>query len=278
MTHLLHLLHRSRLKYAVLPCFFFLFSLGSTLGQGGGWTSGLLRGYFKVESRFFGSDVFFDQGGHRTEIPYMGAWMQSVYAQFGLLDRLDVNAYVPAFVYLYQDATSMQAGKSEKGLGDLRIGAKYHVLQQGPAAFSLGLQLGVPTSRLGEKDLAHAYRLSTGNGDFNTTFYGDIGLGLGTVYLAAGASYAVRGRGFVNELNSYVLGGMSIAERFFLKAEAYFINPLKKASNNAAYITYGGEVGHAFGPLNVSIGFSHITRATYTLSGASLFGGLAYTL
>ena len=259
--------------------------------QGGGWTSGLLGGYFKLEQRALLAEDFFDKDGNIVSIPRTGLLTTSFYGQFGVLDRLDVNVYVPLFVYNYQLGNSLtNLSKGSKGnIGDIKAGLKYGIIRDKPLVLSVGLRLDLPTGDKGAEDALDIKRFQTGDGEFNQWIHADLGLSLWPVpaYVSAGVAFNNRNSSFSDEFNWYLSSGVSLFKIISVKAEVAGLYALGNGAvenpeqlygtflNNSSYLSYGAEVSWRFLPkTGFSLGTDLASSGENILAGPSIYASL----
>lgn len=270
--------------------------LGSMYGlwaQGGGWTSGHFKGFFKIEERLLVATDFYDKEGTVVPIPNTGILTTSFYGQFGILKKWDVIAYVPLLVYNYQDKGSTalaQVENLEKGskasLGDLRVGLKYGIIQNKPLVLSVGMQIGLPTDS-SPKDAMQ--RFQVGDRDFNQTLYADLGLSLWPVpaYTSAGLSFRNRNQSLSDDFRWYINGGISLLKVLAVKAEVSGLYSMQNGTkinpdelygtflNNTEYLAYGAELSWGLLPkLGLSVGVDLAAGGKNILAAPALYGSL----
>ena len=259
--------------------------VANLLAQGGGWTSGFARGYFKIEQRVLFAEQFFDKEGMLIDVPRTSLSTTSFYGQFGILDRLDVNAYIPFLSINKQDAfreggASLEEA-SETNIGNITLGLKYGILNGDILALSVGARFDMATSG----DPKEMLRLQTGTEDFQQALHTDIGISFWPAYAAAGVAFNNRNEGFADEFKWYVSGGVSLLV-FSVHAHVSGINALGNATrsgnpdqlystflNNKSYLAYGGSIDWNILPiLGVSIGTDLAAGGENILAGPSIYG------
>lgn len=147
---------------------FGLYLMSFQLFAGGGWVYGKHKGYVKIAQNMIRSPYFFDTDGKIIDIPTISLYTTSLYAEYGLIDHLNVIAYVPFFVRATQNQEVFrQSGLVNEGyelnsFGDTNIGMKYGFNQQGAVVWAASVIFGLP---LGQSEPEGS--LQTGDGEFN---------------------------------------------------------------------------------------------------------------
>ena len=171
---------------------------------GQGWVQPDGGHYLKVGVHMTRATAYFERGGNEIDIPTLSDYVFNVYGEYGLTRRVTVIAYIPLVerITLARQVGSSSGfeffpGDSATGLADLEVGARYGVVQDGPAVLSAGFTLGLPT---GDDDQEHG--LVTGDGEFNQVVYVGAGYSFWPVplYITGSAGYNARHRGFSDEL------------------------------------------------------------------------------
>jgi len=151
---------------------FVLLSLPLLSHGGGGWTLKKNTAYYKVSQWWIVASQHFTGTGQIDPNATNGIYNTSLYAEYGLSDRLTGILYLPFFSRNVRNAQVsstngmvIREGEAINGIGDSEIGFKYRISKDdSPFAFSATLQFGIP---LGENSGGSDGSLQTGDGEFN---------------------------------------------------------------------------------------------------------------
>lgn len=134
---------------------------------GGGWTKSKGTGYFKLTHWWLNSAKHYTTGGNQDVNANAGIYNTSLFAEYGITDRVTGILYFPFVSKATNDANSTLsvAEGSVSGIGDTDIGIKYGLNKPGsPFVFAGSLILGLP---LGDDSGGPSGILRTGDGEFN---------------------------------------------------------------------------------------------------------------
>ncbi len=178
------------------------FLLSFNAQAGGGWPQKKGHGFFKVGFWWLKSDRYFAPSGDILDIATAGVYNTSIYAEYGLTDRLTATVYFPFFsrTTLNEQVSGatgevLQAGDAVNSIGDTDISIKYGILQNTPIVVSASLTLGLP---FGNEAGGDTQVLQTGDGEFNQM----LSIEASRSFSAIGA-YATALVGFNNRTNSF---------------------------------------------------------------------------
>ncbi len=139
---------------------------------GGGWTKKKGTGYYKLTQWWVISDKHYTSTGGTDPNVTTGIFNTSLYAEYGITDKLTGMLYFPFFSRTYHNdivsATTGQVtteGQSLNSIGDTDIGVKYGISKPGSQfVFAGSFFLGIP---LGNDSGGPDGSLQTGDGEFN---------------------------------------------------------------------------------------------------------------
>jgi hypothetical protein len=142
----------------------------SEVQAGGGWVYGKNKGYVKIAQNVIRSAYFFDGTGEVIDIPTISLYTSSIYAEYGLTDKLTAVVYVPIFVRSTLNAIEFQQsgntieGDAVSSFGDTNIGFKCGIFQSKSIVVAASITFGLP---LGSSEVTNESVLQTGDGEFN---------------------------------------------------------------------------------------------------------------
>jgi len=153
-------------KIVVIP----LFLLFLSAQAGGGWTYVKGKGFVKVSQNAIYSDRFYNPDGEIIDITTIGYYATSIYAEYGLTDRLTAIAYVPFFTRNTLNKTRFRfsgmeiPGDEFNSFGDMDLSLQYGFLKSSTWVGSVRVLFGIPT---GEPQGGDTGILQSGDGEFN---------------------------------------------------------------------------------------------------------------
>jgi protein XagA len=188
-----------------LLCLFFDFDQAAATG----WPQPKGHGFYKLDfysiraRRFFSDDrQVYDINGAGT---LFGAYTTSLYAEYGLTNRLTAVAYVPFFVRNTVNegvgaitGEVLQPGLEHNNIGDIDLSLKYLLWKKNRFVLSSTLMLGLPTGNSNQPNL-----LYTGDGEFNQFLRLDWGYGANRWYATGYVGLNNRTNNFSEELRYF---------------------------------------------------------------------------
>jgi len=259
----------------IIITFIIISILPLTMLAGGGWPQAKGKAYIKLSEWWTTSDKHYTDVGLIDPNVTLGIYNTSIYAEYGITNRITGTLYFPFFSRaLINNTVSsttgeiLNAGDAINGLGDTDISLKYGITAAGsPIAVSASVLFGIPLGNdLGGKD----NNLQTGDGEFNQLLQLDAGSGFNLAGLSAYTNvhfgYNNRTSGFSDELRYGVEVGIATFD-----SKLWFIGRLNRVdsrkngtlgnnstgtsifSNNAEYTCLGAEVSYK---INEKLGFS----------------------
>ncbi len=187
-----------KIIFGIILCLPFL-----TLG-GGGWAQDQGAGFFKLGQNIIVGTQYFTPDGSIEPITTISLYTSSIYAEYGITNRITGIVYFPFFVRstLNEERNSsgqiITRGDSFNSLGDTDVSIKYGITKGKRIALSATLTLGLP---LGKTDGGETRILQSGDGEFNQMISLDAGTGFGNgIYANANLGYNNRTKKFSNEL------------------------------------------------------------------------------
>ncbi|MEL6720832.1 MAG: hypothetical protein AAFP82_19165, partial [Bacteroidota bacterium] len=147
-------------------------SLFSTsIFAGGPWPKKQGTGFYKIAQSWILADQHFTDQGLLDPNTTFGTFTTSIYAEYGLTDRLTGIVYAPLFVRsLFYNTISgttgdlLQAGEAINATGDVDVALQYGLLMDKAVSLSASVYLGFPT---GKATGGSEGNLQTGDGEFN---------------------------------------------------------------------------------------------------------------
>lgn len=246
-----------------------------TVFAGGGWPQPKGKAYIKLSEWWTTSDKHYTDVGLIDPNVTLGIFNTSIYAEYGITNRITGTIYFPFFSRaLINNTVSsttneiLNAGDAINSIGDTDISLKYGITSSGsPIAVSASVLFGLPLGNdLGGKD----QNLQTGDGEFNQLFQIDAGSGfnLGSLSAYANVHFGFNNRtsGFSDELRYGVEAGIStLNSKLWLIGRLNRVDSRKNGtlgnnstgtsifSNNAEYTSLGAEVSYK---INDKVGLS----------------------
>lgn len=137
---------------------------------GGGWPLGKKKTYLKLGQNAIVSPYYYSPSGEVIDIRTTSLFSTSLYAEYGLSDRLTAVLYLPFFVRAtlnevrYRQSGRVDEGEMLNAFGDTDISLKYSLVKDKPIVVSATVLLGLP---LGETSGGASGILQSGDGEFN---------------------------------------------------------------------------------------------------------------
>lgn len=225
---------------------------------GGGWPQKKGHGFFKIGFWWLNSDRYYAPNGDLLDIATAGVYTSSIYAEYGITDRLTGIVYFPFFsrATLNEQVSGatgelLQAGDAVSSLGDTDITLKYGLLHNTPIVLSASLTLGLP---LGNDAGGDTGVLQTGDGEFNQMLSLEASKSFSSIgaYATALIAYNNRTKGFSDEFRYGIEAGVTV-KSFTLVGRLYSVNSLENGndkeapsngifSNNIEYTSFSPEI------------------------------------
>lgn len=262
----------------------------------GPWPQPKGKGYFKFYEWWTSFDEHYTSNGELDPNATLGLYNTSIYAEYGLSDRLTGVINLPLFsratINTQLSGTRGNVildGDAINGLGDTDVSLRYALNKPGstfPVAATL--TLGLP---LGEDAGGEQGNLQTGDGEFNQMISLSSGLSLDfggetSGYASANIGFNNRTQGFSDEFRFGLEAGVGLLDRrlwfigrmigseSLMNGETAASNPTTSIfSNNAEYLSLGGEVNfYVADKLGISAGVAT------ALSGRVIAAAPAFTI
>lgn len=258
---------------------------------GGGWVNPKGKGFFKLSEWWVVSTKHYTIGGETDPNVTTGLFNTSLYAEYGISDKVDAIVYFPFFSRTYSNevlsgtnGTVISPNQSVNALGDIDIGVKYGLIRDSKFVLSATLMLGIP---LGVDDGGINGTLQTGDGEFNQLITADLStsksFGQLNTFYSASIGFNNRSKGFADELRyGFELGGS--LKKFtaivrLLRVESLEnqgfqeTNAVTVFASNTEYFSYTYELIYDF---NEKFGISANTGKAF--SGRLIFANPTYSV
>ncbi|QSE98274.1 hypothetical protein [Fulvivirga lutea] len=203
-----------------------LISVGSIQAQSG-WTKKKGEYFLKLNYTTGSSDKYFTINGDELTTAEFTQSNASLYAEYGLTDKITLLAHGPIF-----RTQKFETTETISAIGDLPIGLKYSLLQ-GAIPLSIGLVVDIPLAKAdnfaNNKEIANTrINLPTGDGEWNyrLTLAASHSFYPTPVYVSAYSTYNYRteyeNTSFSDQLIAGVEGGVNIANKVWLSLSVQF--------------------------------------------------------
>lgn len=215
----------------------------------GGWPQPKGKGYFKLSEWWMIADKHYTDTGLKDPNITSGLFTTSLYAEYGLSNRITGIVYFPVFSRNYFNnqisgttGETLKSGEAINSIGDPNVGVKIGLTpaDRGIVLSSI-LTLGLP---LGESAGGVDGALQTGDGEFNQMLQMELGFGLGSgsspSYGKVTSGFNNRTKGFSDEFRLHVeLGKNLFNNRVWLIGRLNMIESLKNGKDASQVITSG---------------------------------------
>ncbi len=243
-------------QLAFLLCFLFCGSLSA-----GPWPQPKGKGYFKLYEWWLRFDEHYTSTGELDPNATLGLYNTSLYAAYGLTDRLTGVINLP--FYSRNEINNQISGtrgnvifpgEAIGGLGDTDVSLRYALNKPGSTIpLAVSLTLGLP---FGEDAGGTQENLQTGDGEFNQLLQFSAGKSLtDNLYATVSLGFNNRTNGFSDEFRYgleagyglanrkvWLIGRLTASESLMNGETAATISSTSIFSNNAEYLSLGGEI------------------------------------
>ncbi|MTB50943.1 hypothetical protein [Lewinella sp. W8] len=274
----------------------FAFLLTSPALSAGPWPPGKGKGYYKLYEWWIRFDEHYSSTGELDPNATIGLYNTTIFATHGFSDRLTGVMNLP----LFSRSTINNQVSGTRGniivpgdeintIGDAELGIRYALSSPGAKwPVAVGLTLGLP---LGEAAGGELGNLQTGDGEFNQLIYAETGTSVQlskSTQLYSSVMLGVNNRsgGFSDEFRYgmdvgvglsgsklWIIGRLQGSESFFNGETAETTTSTSIFSNNAEYLSLGGEINYY---LTDRLGLS--AGAATAISGRIIAAAPAFSL
>lgn len=266
-------------------------SLLPTSLRAGGWTQEEEKGYYKIDLRVLRAGANYDSTGEKRSIATYSDYTIGFYGEYGISNGLTAIVAIPFYKRVtinrqvgQPSGLEITPGASGSGIGDVEMGLRFGIAQEGPTVLAAAIQFGLP---LGDPNLAPG--ISTGDGEFNQIVSLQAGHSFYPLpmYAAADIGLNNRSKGFADQVMYGGEVGYSFGTTATLIARARGVASLGNGSasigspglfsNNQRYLSFGTEALYmATSDVGISVGVESATLARNTLSAPTFSIGIFY--
>ncbi|MEL6338426.1 MAG: hypothetical protein AAFP04_02845 [Myxococcota bacterium] len=258
------------------------------IAHAGAWTQQDGGGYLKLSTRIVRADSFYNPEGNSIDVATLGDTAFSLYAEYGLFDRLTLVGNLPVRRLTLNrqegELTGVELfpGDSSTTLGDGELGARIALARWGSSVFSTQVTVGIP---VGDTDQENGLVTGDGEADVRAELLLGHSFSRVPIYVSASTGYAQRFEGFSNEFRYGLEAGYRFGDWGLLVLRANGIESLKNIetavgaeieanlfANNASFLAIGPEFSFAFGG-----GFGASIAAEGVVFGENVFDAPAFT-
>lgn len=241
---------------------------------GGGWTRPAGHGYAKVGLSLANTTRYHPLAGGTISTAQFRQQVYSLYAEYGLTNRLEATLNFPFF----RRATFPDTSPGQ-GVGDPEFGLRYGVLTgKWPLAVQVAAQapLGDPNRRgIYQNDPTNFVFLPTGNGQWNIWTRAALSHTLGTLpaFVTLEASYNFRTGGFTNQYSFGAQAGYKFFDKLWLTANVRTLANVRPP-NPAKLANIGLGEGVAYSAASLGASYAVTKHFAATADVAAGFGKL----
>ncbi|MFC6224601.1 hypothetical protein ACFP2F_15230 [Hymenobacter artigasi] len=265
-----HLRYASRLAGVAIT----LLLAAAPAWAGGGWTRQKGHGYAKVGLTLANTSKYHPLAGGIINTAQFQQQVYSLYAEYGLTNRLEATLNFPFFRRATFPSTS-----PGQGVGDPEFGLRYGVLTgKWPLAVQVAAQapLGNPNAvGIVNNDPANFVYLPTGNGQWNIWTRAALSHTLGTLpaFITLEAGYNFRTAGFTNQYSYGAQLGYKFFDKLWLTAAVRTLDNVR-APDPAKLARIGLGEGVAYSAASLGASYAITKRIAATADVAAGFGKL----
>lgn len=245
---------------------------------GGGWPVGKKKTYIKLGQNAIVSPFYYSPSGEIVDIRTTSLFTSSLYAEYGLSDRLTAILYMPFFVRAtlnevqYRQSGRIDEGEVLNAFGDTDISFKYSLTKDKPLVVSATVLFGLP---LGETRGGASGILQSGDGEFNQLLRIDASHSFypRPLYASAYVGFNNRTKNFSDDFRAgaevgYTFKSKLVAILKFDLVQSFFNGSTLVAdngifSNNTEYVSPSVELAYVVNKnwgLSASAGFAFAGR------------------
>ena len=268
---------------------------------GGPWTQKKGQGYYKLSEWWLIYNKHYTDTGATDPNLTTGIFNTSIYAEYGISDRLTGIIYAPFFSRNYHNnqvsgttGSVFIEGEALNSIGDFDISIKYGLTSPGAKIpISATITFGLPLGQTGAGELNI---LQTGDGEFNQMIQVDAGSGfkIGTTsaYSSVYVGFNNRTNGFSEEIRYGLEFGVGVLnQKLWLIARLGGVESLQNGAmtapqtntgifaNNSEYTSYGLEAAYYISKrFGISASFASAFRGSIIAAAPSYSIGVFYDM
>lgn len=224
-----------------------------------GWVSDKGKGFFKLSQSFIRTDQFYSPAGTKIPIVTNGLYMTSLYAEYGISNRITLVANIPFFTRSTLNEVQFVSGSEGlpgdelNAFGDMDLGFKLGIIRNKPFVLSASLILGIPS---GNNSGGETQLLQSGDGEFNQLISLNAGYSISKVYFGASVGFNNRTRDFSEEFRYGLELGYTPIPSFTALVKMDGVESFQNGealgatngifSNNTEFITLAPEINYTF--------------------------------
>ncbi|MFT6997398.1 MAG: hypothetical protein ACJAQ4_001151 [Cryomorphaceae bacterium] len=259
---------------------FLLLVLGCVLSSataGGGWTYVKGKGFVKLSQNAILSDQLFNPDGDIIDITTIGYYATSVYAEYGLTDKLTAIAYVPFFTRNTLNKTQFRfsgmeiPGDELNAFGDVDLSLQYGFYKSDTWVASVRVLFGLPT---GEVSGGETGILQSGDGEFNQMIRFDVSRPISqNAWISVHAGLNNRTNDFSDEYRLGAEIGTKVWSNFLAIAK---VDVVQSFFNGDADPSQGGTIfsnNTEFISPSLELAYEMKNEIGFSLSAAGAFAG-----
>lgn len=276
--------------------------MNTAVFAGGPWPQANGKGYFKLYEWWLVFDKHYTDSGALDPNLTTGIFNTSVYAEYGLTNRMTAIVNAPLLSRNYMNnlvsATTQEVlvkGEAINTIGDIDLGIKYGLTKPGvkfPIAATL--ILGIPS---GKTNGGEQGNLQTGDGEFNQLVQIDVGTSyaLGkknSIYFSANLGFNNRTNDYSDEIRYGIEAGLGLlTNRLWLVGKLYGVESLKNGAtaasststsifaNNSEFTSISIEANYYISRrFGLSAGYATATRGAIIAAAPSYSVGVFYDM
>ncbi len=273
-----------------------IFTILLTTNSFAQWTKGKGNGYYKLSAWYLNYDQHFTDTGAKDPNTTRTQFNTNIYAEYGIIDKLDVIAYVPFFSSVSENnvvsgttGDIIENGESLNSFGDIDFGVRYSLYKKGKWAADIKLLLGLPT---GNETGGSDGSFQTGDGEFNQFLSSSLGYATSInnlpFYAKSYLGYNNRSEGFSDEFRTGLEAGINLFDtKLWLITRINVVKSLKNGTlnaisgngsifaNNIEYSSFGFEGAYYITKkLGVSLSFDSAFSGRIIAASPSFSGGI----
>ncbi len=224
-----------------LICSILAFLVSTPMLAGGGWTHKKKSGFIKISQWWVVSNQHYTGTGSINPNVTRGIFNSSLYAEYGINDRLNAVLYLPFFSRATRSDEFSSTGdlavpgQAINSIGDTDVAIKYGFIQGKQFVLSGTITLGLP---LGISNGGVDGALQTGDGEFNQMLSFDLStslpIGKVNTYYTLNTGFNNRTNGFSDEFRFGVEAGVTFFNKLTTAFRLYAVQSLNNGSSTVS--------------------------------------------
>ncbi len=263
-----------------LICSILAFLVSTPMLAGGGWIYKKKSGFIKLSQWWVNSTQHYTGTGSINPNVTRGIFNSSLYAEYGINDRLNAVLYLPFFSRSTRSdefsstGDLVVPGQAINSIGDTDIAIKYGFIKDKQFVLSGTITLGLP---LGISNGGVDGALQTGDGEFNQMLSFDLStslpIGKVNTYYTLNTGFNNRTNGFSEEFRFGVEAGATFFDKITTSFRLYVVKSLNNGSSTVSNATSVFSNNMDFTSFTTEIAYDVTQKLGFSANYGTAFAG-----